>query len=145
MNKMYQSFVLATVVAAAASLAPASTDAQTSTPNFSLPNVVDDDTISLETYSTYAGIALVFTSNVCPYDLYYSTRIRDMVTRYQGKIQFILINSHLDAAEPVAVYQWQPHLPLRISMPRDTFLRKFTFRATLKNKGNFAERADRIA
>ena len=91
-------------------------NAQTSTPNFSLPNVADDGIVSLETYSTYAGIAVVFTSNVCPYDLYYSARIRDMVTRYQGKIQFILINSHLDAAETtdqmkVAYGSWNLSIP----------------------------------
>ena len=40
MNKMYQTFMLAAVVAAAASLAPESTDAQTATPNVSRHAVV---------------------------------------------------------------------------------------------------------
>ena len=73
--------------------------AQALVQNFSLTNVVDGNIVSLESYPSSSGIAIIFTSNVCPYDLYYAERIKSLVFEYQGRIQFILINAHLEAGE----------------------------------------------
>ena len=97
-------------------IAPFVANGQAPIPNFSLTNVVDGNAVALDTYSSSTGIAVLFTSNVCPYDQYYTQRIREMVTRYKGKIQFILINSHQDAGETpdqmkVALGNWNLSVP----------------------------------
>ena len=76
-----------------------SLSAQHPVQNFTLPNVADGTTLSLEAYSNTAGVALLFTSNNCPYDHYYLERIKGLVNTYQGKIQFLLINSYQEPAE----------------------------------------------
>jgi peroxiredoxin len=73
--------------------------AQTQVQNFTLVNVADGTNVSLDQYSSSAGLVLIFTSNACPYDGYYRERIKTLIKTYEGKIQFILINSHQDAAE----------------------------------------------
>lgn len=73
--------------------------AQTPVQNFTLTNVADSSQVSLETYASFPGVAIIFTSNVCPYDAYYADRIKNLVQTYQGKIQFALINSHPEPEE----------------------------------------------
>ena len=73
--------------------------AQTPIQNFTLTNVVDGSPLSLESYSKTAGVAVLFTSNDCPYDRYYFDRIKNIVNTYQGKIQFLLINSYQEPGE----------------------------------------------
>ena len=73
--------------------------AQTPVADFKLPNVVDGETVSLSSYPTCSALAIVFTSNACPYDGYYTARIKDLIDTYQGKIQFILINSFQEPEE----------------------------------------------
>lgn len=67
--------------------------------DFSLTNVADGKVISLNSYPSCSGIVVIFTSNACPYDGYYTERIRGLVEGYQGKIQFLLINSYTEDAE----------------------------------------------
>ncbi|NOT74486.1 MAG: redoxin domain-containing protein [Cyclobacteriaceae bacterium] len=67
--------------------------------NFSLTNVVDGSTVSLESYPSCSGMVIVFTSNACPYDKYYTARLKHLITTYQGKIQFLLINSYTEPEE----------------------------------------------
>jgi peroxiredoxin len=69
--------------------------------DFKLPNVVDGGTVSLSSYPTCSALAIVFTSNACPYDGYYTARIKDLIDTYQGKIQFILVNSFQEPEENV--------------------------------------------
>ena len=76
-----------------------SLSAQTSVQNFTLTNVLDGSTLSLENYSNTAGVAVLFTSNDCPYDRYYFDRIKNLVNLYQGKIQFLFINSYQEPGE----------------------------------------------
>lgn len=76
-----------------------SLSAQTPIQNFTLTNVADGATISLDGYPTCSGMVIIFTSNVCPYDGYYTARIKHLVTTYQGKIQFLLINSYQEPEE----------------------------------------------
>lgn len=84
--------------------------------NFTLTNVVDGGTVSLDGYPSCTGLVAIFTSNECAFDNYYASRIKSMVDRYAGKIQFILINSYLEpeeSAEKMASeYQiWNLHIP----------------------------------
>jgi peroxiredoxin len=67
--------------------------------NFTLTNVSDSASVSLDEYRSSAGIVVIFTSNACPYDGYYLSRVRSLITDYQGKIQVLLINSHLESNE----------------------------------------------
>lgn len=74
-------------------------EGQTPIQNFTLTNVADGSVVSLETYASSQGLAIIFTSNACPYDAYYADRIKSLVQTYQGKIQFMLINSHQEPEE----------------------------------------------
>ena len=67
--------------------------------NFTLTNVVDSKQISLDQYSSSTGVAVVFTSNECPFANYYKERIKEMIGAYAGKIQFLLVNSYTEPEE----------------------------------------------
>jgi peroxiredoxin len=69
--------------------------------NFSLTNVTDGKVISLDDYSSYAGVVIIFTSNNCPYDGYYLNRIKTLAQTYQSKLPLLLINAHTDDNESV--------------------------------------------
>jgi len=64
---------------------------------FALTNVADGSSVSLDKFST--SVVVIFTSNECAFDNYYSTRIKSFIEGYSGKIQFLLINAHLEPAE----------------------------------------------
>ena len=67
--------------------------------NFTLTDVVHDSKVSLEQFSTSPGVVVIFTSNACPYDLYYTDRLKDLIASYSAKVPFLLINSHIDPEE----------------------------------------------
>ena len=73
--------------------------AQTPVENFTLINVADGASVSLDGCAGCKGVAIIFTSSVCPYDQYNLGRIKNLVNTYQGKIQFLLINSYLEPEE----------------------------------------------
>jgi peroxiredoxin len=73
--------------------------AQTVVQNFSLTNVVDGKTVSLEEYKSMAGVVVLFTGNECPYDNYYKARVKQLIDSYAGKVQFLLVNSYQDPQE----------------------------------------------
>ena len=79
------------------SLTLLSTQAQVA--NFTLTNVINGKEISLDTYPSCEGILVVFTTNACPYDEYYRTRIKKISNDYQDKVPVLLINSSADATE----------------------------------------------
>lgn len=64
--------------------------------NFSLVNVLNNQTISLETYPSCSGMVIIFTSNNCPYDEYYRNRISKVAQAYQDKVPVLLVNSQPD-------------------------------------------------
>ena len=64
---------------------------------FALPNVADGTSVSLDSYST--PVVVIFTSNECAFDNYYTARIKSLIGLYAGKIQFLLINAHVGPAE----------------------------------------------
>lgn len=69
--------------------------------NFTLMNVSDGKMVSLEGYQSCVGLVAIFTSNECAYDSYYTARLKVLTESFAGKIQFLLINSHLDPEETV--------------------------------------------
>ncbi len=68
-------------------------------PDFKLTNVLNNQSVSLDTYPSCAGIVLVFTSNACPYDEYYRKRIDELSRAYQDKVPVLLVNSHSEPNE----------------------------------------------
>ncbi len=84
--------------------------------DFTLVNVADSKSISLSSFQSCQGIAVIFFSNECPYDGKYLDRIRQLNEQYKGSIQFVLVNSHSDERESVkamsAKYRsWQLSIP----------------------------------
>ena len=67
--------------------------------DFSLTNVRDGKTVSLSSYSSTKLVAVVFTSHECPFDNYYKERLKELISAYSGKAQFLLINSNLEGEE----------------------------------------------
>ena len=66
--------------------------------NFTLNNV-DGGPVSLDSYASVAGIAVIFTGNECAFDNYYTDRIKLFIEMFSGKIQFLLINSYVEPGE----------------------------------------------
>lgn len=82
--------------------------------DFSLPNAYTGETVSLNQYNSSAAVVLVFTSNECPFDNYYKSRLKEMVTAYQGNVQFLLINSNTDtqeSSEKMAIHNMDLGIP----------------------------------
>jgi thioredoxin-related protein len=67
--------------------------------NFSLLNVLNNQTVSLDTYPSCAGLVIIFTSNSCPYDEHYRNRVKKLITDVQDKVPVILVNSNTEIAE----------------------------------------------
>jgi thioredoxin-related protein len=67
--------------------------------NFSLINVLNDQTVSPGSYPSCAGIVIVFTTNNCPYDDYYRSRISKLSQSYQDRVPVLLVNSSPDPAD----------------------------------------------
>lgn len=72
--------------------------AQTIT-DFTALNVQDGKALSLKNLSSKSGVAIIFTSNVCPYSVYYEGRITQLVSDYGDQIHFVLVNSMTDDKE----------------------------------------------
>jgi hypothetical protein len=64
---------------------------------FALTNVADGSRVSLDNYSI--PVVVIFTSNECAFDNYYTNRIKSLIGWYEGKIQFLLINAHIEPEE----------------------------------------------
>lgn len=67
--------------------------------DFTLINIADGKSVSLSSFTSCKGIAIIFTSNECPYDNQYRERIKQLNEQYKGTIQFLLINSHQEPRE----------------------------------------------
>lgn len=75
--------------------------------NFTLPNAKDGKVVSLSNYSSAKAIVIVFTSHECPFDNYYKDRLKELITTYSGRVQFLLINSNAEpqeSAEQMAIH-----------------------------------------
>jgi peroxiredoxin len=86
------------LITAALLLVFGSATAQSTVGNFTLTDVTSGQTISL---ADYAGkpVVIVFTSNECPYDNYYASRLSTLVNQYGTRVAFLFINAHLDTQE----------------------------------------------
>jgi hypothetical protein len=69
--------------------------------NFSLTNVINSKVVSLDSYPSCAGVAVIFTSNSCAFDEYYRSRIDKLSKEYQDKVPVLLVNSSPDPLETV--------------------------------------------
>lgn len=69
--------------------------------NFKLTNVLNNETVSLDTYPLCDGMVVIFTSNSCPYDEYYRKRIDELARSYQDKVPVLLVNAHTEPNESV--------------------------------------------
>ncbi len=70
--------------------------------NFSLTDVTSGKTIALHDYKSSKAVAVIFTSNSCPYDIYYEERLLDLINEFgPAGVQFLLINSHTEGDESV--------------------------------------------
>ncbi len=67
--------------------------------DFTLTNVQDGKSVSLYSFQNCKGIAVIFTSNECPYDIKYTERIKMLNEQYKGSIQFVMINAHTEPRE----------------------------------------------
>lgn len=67
--------------------------------DFKLVNVVNDQTVSADSYPSCSGLVIIFTSNTCPYDEYYRARVAKLASSYTDKVPVLLVNSQPDAAE----------------------------------------------
>lgn len=65
-------------------------------------NVSNGETVSLGDYTDSPGIVIIFTSNVCPYDAYYTGRIAGLIDNYGSRVPFVLVNSNSGENESVA-------------------------------------------
>lgn len=75
--------------------------AHSQVPNFTLTNVMNGAEVSLDSYPTCSGLVIIFTSNACPYDEYYRSRISKLSKDFVDKVPVLLVNSHTDANESV--------------------------------------------
>lgn len=67
--------------------------------NFNLTNVLNDQQISPSSFPSCSGLVIIFTSNACPYDEYYRTRINALAKSYADKVPVLLVNAHSEDAE----------------------------------------------
>ena len=67
--------------------------------DFSLINVINGKAVSLETFPSCSGVAIIFTTNACPYDEYYRRRIAKLSNEYADKVPVLLVNSSIDPVE----------------------------------------------
>lgn len=68
--------------------------------NFSLKDATSGKEVSLNDFSDKKGVVIIFTSNVCPYSVYYEGRITQLIADFDNKdIQFVLINAHQEDKE----------------------------------------------
>ncbi|ELR68577.1 hypothetical protein C900_00245 [Fulvivirga imtechensis AK7] len=116
--------------------------------NFTLKDVRNNKQVSLSDFSNAKGVVVIFTSNVCPYSVYYEGRITQLIAQYKDKgIQFLLINSHTENKESESemankIAAWGldvPYLADKDQQVLDAFkARKSPEVFLLKNNGSFS-------
>ena len=69
--------------------------------NFTLTNATDGSSFSLSTLKSSPAIVVIFTSNHCPYDKLYHSRLSKLMDTYQARnVKFVLINSNDPGRSP---------------------------------------------
>jgi hypothetical protein len=67
--------------------------------HFALVNVINNQNVTLQSYPSCEGMVIIFTSNSCPYDEYYRSRITKLSQAYQDKVPVLLVNSGADPVD----------------------------------------------
>ncbi|MEI9918631.1 MAG: redoxin family protein [Bacteroidota bacterium] len=70
-----------------------------STVGYCQTNVSTGQPVNLNDFKGAKKIVVIFTSNVCAYDAYYSDRIKSLINTYGANVQFVLVNSYLEPEE----------------------------------------------
>ncbi|MEJ1238830.1 redoxin domain-containing protein [Chryseolinea sp. T2] len=95
--------------------------------NFSLNNVLNGKPVSLETYPSCSGVAIIFTSNTCAFDEYYRGRIAKLSNEYSDRVPVLLVNSGIepgDSEEAMAKKAAQLNLKVPYLSDKDQTLMK---------------------
>jgi hypothetical protein len=74
-------------------LLPAFSTAGQDIPNVPVIRVSDGQTVTLSDCGACTGVVVIFTSPDCPFDGYYTERLRSLSDRYAGRISFFFINT----------------------------------------------------
>jgi peroxiredoxin len=64
-----------------------------------LTNVANGQTVSIRDFKGARGVVIIFSSNVCAYDGYYTDRLKSLFAAYGAKVQFVLANSYQEPEE----------------------------------------------
>lgn len=62
-------------------------------------NVANGQPVDLKDFKGAKAVVLIFTSNVCAYDGYYTERFKALFSTYSANVQFVLVNSYLEPEE----------------------------------------------
>lgn len=65
----------------------------------SLPDVMTGKVVSFSDFSSAPGMVVIFTSVACPFDGYYTNRIKQLQREYAGKLPIVLVNAYTEAPE----------------------------------------------
>jgi len=64
-----------------------------------LTDVATGRNVTLSDFKGARNVVVIFTSNVCAYDGYYSDRLKSLISTYSSTTQFVLVNSYLEEEE----------------------------------------------
>ena len=67
--------------------------------NEPLTNVATGETVSIRDFKAAKAVVVIFTSNVCAYDGYYSDRLKSLFSTYGANVQFLMVNSYQEPEE----------------------------------------------
>ncbi len=67
--------------------------------SLSLPDVQTGKLVSFKDFSSSPGLVIIFTSVACPFDGYYTNRIKQLQSAYADKLPILLVNSYTEAPE----------------------------------------------
>jgi len=87
-------YILLTVILLSSLFSQAQTVA-----DLSLINVFDGKQVTLKDFSSATGMVVIFTSVACPFDGYYTKRIKQLQNLYANKIPLLLVNPYTEAPE----------------------------------------------
>jgi peroxiredoxin len=86
-------------------------------PNFSAPDAVTNDDVSLQSLlSTNKAVVLIFVSTQCPYSNGYNTRMQALFTKYAPLgVAVVGVNSNANETDQmVTEHKWEHHLTFQI-------------------------------
>jgi hypothetical protein len=64
-----------------------------------LINVATDQSVVVSDFKAAKAVVVIFTSNACAYDGYYTERLKALFGSYSATVQFLLVNSYQEAEE----------------------------------------------